>query len=442
MLATKYFRGEEDTGRWELLLAGQTTARKAAFNNLCGLMTSFTAFFAVISTIFILLGRSKGLDFTLSSCLFFGLSIVLGILMFLLVGALSSQLMPTRSRASFVASIILAISFVLRVIGDITSFHWFLDISPLGWVENLNPLSHSHPLWLIPIILTCLVLSSLTIYFAGKRDMGASLFADKDSSKAKLRSLNSVLGFSKRLTRISSISWLIGIGGFAFFFGLLTKSVSQAFGQSASSKHLLAKLVHQAQLSTILTFLSLVLLILMTITMVYVAGSISAIRREESDGLVDNFLVRPYSRLSWLVGRILIILFVILLLGGFMLAALWLGMESQHTTISIHILFQAVANSLIPAGLTLGIGIWAYGFLPRLSAFFAYAVAGWSFLISLLSSGLNINHWIVDTSVLSQISLAPATSPNWTINSILLVIALVLGAAGLLRFNQRDLQSE
>jgi ABC-2 type transport system permease protein len=366
----------------------------------------------------------------------------MGIMMFLLVGALSSQLMPTRSRASFIASFILAISFVLRVIGDITSFHWFLDISPLGWVENLNPLSNSHPLWLIPIILTCLVLGSLTIYFAGKRDMGASQFSDKDSSKGKFRSLNSVFSFSSRITRISNVSWLVAIGSFAFFFGLLTKSVSQAFGQSATGKHLLAKLVHQAQLSTILTFLSLVLLILMTIIMVYVAGSISAIRREESDGLVDNFLVRPFSRLSWLMGRVVIIFLVVLLLGGLIFTALWAGMASQHTTIQLHILFQAVANALVPAALTIGIGIWAYGFLPRLSAFFAYSVAGWSFLISLLSSGLNINHWIVDTSVLSQISLAPATSPNWTINSILLIIALVFGAAGALRFNQRDLQSE
>jgi ABC-2 type transport system permease protein len=442
MLATKYFRGEEDTGRWELLLAGQTTARKAALNNLGGLVTSLAAFFVVISAIFILLGRSNRLDFTLSSCLFFGFSITLGIMMFLLVGALSSQLMPTRSRAAFIASTVLGLSFVLRVIGDITSFHWFLNISPLGWVENLNPLSRSHPLWLLPIAGTCLLLGILTVYFAGKRDMGASQFADRDSSKGKFRSLNSVVGFSSRITRTSSISWLVAIGAFAFFFGLLTKSAAQAFGQSASGKHLLGKLVHQAQLSTVLTFLSLVLLILMTIIMVYVAGSISAIRREESEGLVDNFLVRPYSRLSWLMGRVAVILLVVLLLGGLIFAALWLGMASQHTTIQAHILFQAVVNALIPAALTLGIGIWAYGFLPRLSAFFAYAVAGWSFLISLLSSGLNINHWILDTSVLSQISLSPAHSPNWAIDGILLIISFILCALGALRFNRRDLESE
>ncbi len=442
LLATKYFRGEEDTGRWELLLAGQTNARAAAFNNLRGLVTSLGGFFVIISVIFMLLGRTKGLNFTYSSELFFAASITLGIMMFLFVGALTSQLMPTRSRAALVASIVLGLSFVLRVIGDITSFHWLLNFTPLGWMENLNPLAGSHPIWLIPIILTSILLGSLTIYFAGKRDMGASLFADKDSSKGNYRFLNSVVGFSSRLTRSSSISWLLAIGAGAFFFGLLTKSAAQAFSQSSSGKHILSHLVHQAQMPTVLIFLSVALLILMTIIMVYVAGSISAIRREESDGLLDNILVRPYSRLTWLGGRIAIVLVVLVLIGGLVFCDLWLGMASQHTNVSVNLLFKAVANALVPAALTLGVGVWAYGFLPRLSAFFAYAVAGWSFLIAILSSGLNINHWILDTSVLSQISLAPATSPNWRIDLTLLIIALILGALGALRFNRRDLASE
>jgi ABC-2 type transport system permease protein len=222
----------------------------------------------------------------------------------------------------------------------------------------------------------------------------------------------------------------------------MTKSAAQAFSQSEGAKHLLSKLVHEGQLSTVLTFLSLVLLLQMTVIMVYVANVMSALRREEADGLVENFLVRPYARLRWLFGRIEQICLVVVLLGAITFIGLWVGTTSQHTAISAHLLIDACLNALAPAAVTLGVGVLAYGFIPRLTSFFAYAVIGWSFLISLLSSGVHINHWILDTSILNQIVLAPALNPNWAIDGILLMIALILCALGALRFNRRDLQSE
>jgi ABC-2 type transport system permease protein len=442
LLATKFFRGEEDSGRWELALAGQTTPRGAAFNNLIGLGSSFLVFFVVIAALFSAIGRTKGLDFTLSSAVFLAVATSLGITMFLLVGALTSELMPTRSRAAFVATIVLGLSFVLRIIGDITSFHWVLNISPLGWVENLKPLSGSDSIWLIPIILSCLILGSLTIYFAGRRDLGASFFADKDSSAPKLRLLNSVFSFSARLSRGTNMSWLVALAAVSVLYGLMTKSAAQAFSQSEGAKHLLSKLVHEGQLSTVLTFLSLVLLIQMTVIMVYVANAIATLRREEADGLLENFLVRPYGRLRWLFGRIEQICLMVVMLGIITFIGLWVGTASQHTAISAQPLIDACLNALAPAVVTLGVGVLAYGFIPRLTSFFAYAVIGWSFLISLLSSGVHISHWILDTSVLNQIVLAPALNPNWAIDGILLLLGVILCVLGALRFNRRDLQSE
>ncbi|HEY5152683.1 MAG TPA: hypothetical protein VII55_01790, partial [Candidatus Saccharimonadales bacterium] len=52
LLAVKMFRGEEDAGRWEILLAGQTTPRRAAANVLAGLSASLGLFYLVIAVIF------------------------------------------------------------------------------------------------------------------------------------------------------------------------------------------------------------------------------------------------------------------------------------------------------------------------------------------------------------------------------------------------------
>jgi putative exporter of polyketide antibiotics len=63
-------------------------------------------------------------------------------------------------------------------------------------------------------------------------------------------------------------------------------------------------------------------------------------------------------------------------------------------------------------------------------------------MIDILSSGINFNHWILDTSILNHMVFAPASSPNWSVNIIMIGIALVLGVIGITGFNQRDLASE
>jgi len=47
LAGTRLLRGEEDAGRWELLLAGQTTRRGAAAQALAGLSAGVAALFAV-----------------------------------------------------------------------------------------------------------------------------------------------------------------------------------------------------------------------------------------------------------------------------------------------------------------------------------------------------------------------------------------------------------
>ena len=101
--------------------------------------------------------------------------------------------------------------------------------------------------------------------------------------------------------------------------------------------------------------------------------------------------------------------------------SLFLATAYQHDNIATNLLLGACVNALVPAAITLGIGVLAFGFIPRMSAFFAYGVIVWSFLISILSSGISINHWILDTSVLNQIVLAPAVNPNWATDIIVLL---------------------
>jgi polyether ionophore transport system permease protein len=442
LLATKTFRGEEDAGRFEVLLAGQTTPPRAAGNVLAGLATSLLVLYGIVSVAFILIGRVHSVDFSVGAALFFGLAAVMPATMFMAIGAVASQLMPTRSRAASTTAAIFGLCFLLRATADTTSAHWLLNVSPLGWVEQLQPLYGPQPLWLLPIAALVILLSAATIILAGRRDLGASTFADKDTAKPRTALLGSPLLLGIRLIRASSSSWLLAISFMAAFFGLLTKSAAKAFADSIAAEHIFSRLTHASQTLGATSFLGVVFFLLIALVMAYAASAVGAIREEEATGYLDNLLVRPISRWRWLAGRIALIIAVIILagfLGGFWS---WVGESSQQAGVPLHTLLLAGINMMAPALLTLGVGVAALGLLPRLTTIFAYAVIGWSFLIELVSSGLNLSHWVLDTSVFYHIALAPAADPKWGTDAIMAAIGLGLCLIGALAFNRRDLESE
>ncbi|MGN6122597.1 MAG: ABC transporter permease [Sphingomonas oligoaromativorans] len=442
LLATKMLRGDEESGRWELLLTGSTTARRATLNAIGGLLASLTAFFVIVSAACVAIGHSSSIAIGASAMLFLTLTVTLGVTVFLLVGAFTSQIMPTRGRAASLAAGIFGVSFLLRATGDTTSAHWLLNFTPLGWAEKAAPLTGSQPLWLLPLLGLGLILAILTVDLAGRRDLGDSFFADRDSAPAHTRLLGSPLGLSLRLQRTNILSWAAGLGLLGLFYGGLTKTALQLFKSLDTSKPAVQKLLHESNLASAKSFLGFVFLIMMLIVMSYAASQAGAIRREEANGFVDNLLVRPVSRGRWFGGRALLASISVILVAVACSLGVWVGVASQHLGVSIGDLLQASLNIAAPALLAFGSGSLAFGWSPRLTSAFAYGVLVWSFLIDMLGSGLNLNHWLLDTSVMNHVALAPAVSPNWHITSLMAGIGVALMLLGAWRFSARDLQTE
>jgi len=89
----------------------------------------------------------------------------------------------------------------------------------------------------------------------------------------------------------------------------------------------------------------------------------------------------------------------------------------------------------------LGIGVGVFGFAPRLTSLVCWAAVAWAFLIDMLGSAIKVNHWVMDTSLLYHMALAPAISPNWTIAGVYMAIGCLAALLGGWRFISRDLAS-
>ena len=134
--------------------------------------------------------------------LYFALAMVATAVMFLAVGAVTSQLAATRRQAASFGAAFLGVSYALRLIADAgVGLHGLIWASPLGWVEELQPLTSPQPLALLPIVGFTAVLVAVAVHLAGRRDVGESIVPDRAHSPAHLGLLFGPTGLAIRLMR-------------------------------------------------------------------------------------------------------------------------------------------------------------------------------------------------------------------------------------------------
>jgi ABC-2 type transport system permease protein len=172
------------------------------------------------------------------------------------------------------------------------------------------------------------------------------------------------------------------------------------------------------------------------------AGQVIAARAEEAEGRLDNLLVRPVSRWSWLAGRVA--LGAAAVVAGGLIAGLlaWAGAASQDSGVSLASLLGAGVNVVFPALAVLGIGMLAMGVWPRATTAVTYGVLAWSLLIELAGGFFGSSHWLLDTSVFHHTAAAPAVSPDWASAAVLAAVGAAMALLGGAAFARRDLASE
>lgn len=436
LLATRQLRGEEESGRLELALAGPTTRAAAAVSAVAGLSLGLVVMFAVTAAgALAVMGVGH---YGIGSALFFALALVSAPAVFLAVGALASQLARTRRQAATIAGAVFGVSYAIRLVADSgTSLRWVRWASPLGWVEALRPLTGSRPLALLPVAGATVALLVAALWLAARRDYGSGALRAADTAPARTGLLGGPWGLAVRLTRPRAAAWAAAVAAFAAVVGLVAKSVGEATAQSEA----FAKIVERlgGARTGAVAYLGLSFSILAALVAFEAAGHVAATREEEADGYLDNLLVRPVARGPWLLGRVVaaaLSLAVVALLAGL---ACWATAAAQGTGIGLGRMVLAGVNILSPALLVLGVGTLAHAVAPRRAVAISYAVVAWSFLVELVGSVVDASHWILDLSILHHLAPVPAVDPRWASIAAYDLLAAAAIATAVLVFARRDL---
>jgi polyether ionophore transport system permease protein len=430
-------RGEEDAGRWELLLAGQTTRRRATAEALVGLGVALAAMFIVTAVVTVLAGRLPGARFTIDGSLLFAAAMVSGAAIFLGVGAVASQLAATSGQAAMLTTAFLGVSYVIRVLADSsTSRGWLRWATPMGWIENVQPLADPQPLALVPIFGLVLVCVATTVVLAGRRDLNASVLHESEGRLRKVIWLRGPIGLALRLNRGAAVGWLIGVGGTCALLGSVAHAYATLLNSSPAIEAALGRLGVRRVAEG---YLGIEFFMVEMIVTLMAASQIVSIRDEEATGRLDNLLVLPVPRLAWLAGRLAVSLTLILLAGLTAGLSSWLGSATQHTGVSLPTLLEAGLNACVAPVLVLGVGGLVLGVLPRLTAAVVYGLIAWSLVIDLLAAFIRGNDWLRDSSVFTHIALAPAARVDWGTNTIVVLIGLAAVVVGAIAFQRRDI---
>jgi ABC-2 type transport system permease protein len=431
MAAVRAMRTEEDTGRMELVLAGIVSRRTAYLAGLVAIAAGIVILWLAEFLGSVLAGLPAGPSAYLALATASVMPVFVG------VGAVASQLAPTRRMALELGGAFVALALVLRVIADTSSAGWLRYLTPLGWVEELRPFTGARPaVLLLPIAATVLLLAGAA-WIARGRDIGTGVLPARDSSEPRLGLLSSSLAQALRGERASLLVWLGGVGAFAFILGVVAKSVSAA-GISKSLQQQIEKL-GSGSILTPSGYLAFVFIFFVLAVSLFGCAQIGAARHEEAEQRLETLLAMPVGRRQWLGGRL------VLAAGGAVAVALaaglfaWAGATSAGVSISLARMLEAGANCLPVGLLFLGIAALAYAVVPRASAGLAYGLVTIAFLWQLFGSLLGAPTWLVDVTPFAHVGLVPTQSFRVVAAIVMVAIGALCALVALAVFRRRDL---
>jgi ABC-2 type transport system permease protein len=430
--AVRALRAEEDAARTELLLANAVGRRRLYLAQLAGVaggaLVLWLALFAALVIGELPAGGSA----------YLALAVVSVVPVFAGVGAVASQLAPSKRIATGIAAGVLMLAFALRTAASVSAdLDWLRWATPLGWSEELRPFVDPQPLvLLLPAASAAVLLVVAGALWIG-RDVGSGLLPARDSARPNPRLLGSPAGHALRMERGALLAWLVGIGLFAVLMGFLSGAVTPDV-LSENVREQLEKLGSDS-VATPAGWLGFAFVFFILAVSIFCCMQVASLRSEEAEQRLETLLSLPVSRVRWLAGRLLVAAAgaALLALAAGLLA--WAGAATQGADVSLLQLLGAGANVLPTALLFLALGGLAFALAPRAAAPVAYGLVGLSFVWELFGALLELPAWLLALSPFHNVALVPGEPFAAGAAAITLALTALAGLAAFAVLGRRDL---
>lgn len=427
-LVARATRREEESGRLELLLGGRIARHEPTLAAL--LLATAT----ILATGVLFAAGLAAFGVPVAGSVLYALSLSALAFAFAAFAALLAQL-TLHARGVYTWSlIVLAASYVLRGVGDVTTT-WVTWLSPLGWAEKAAPFGDQR-WWALAIPCAVgLALGAAALRLAAHRDLGSALVrggAGPDRAGVWLRD---PIGLAVWIHRPAIIGWLAGGVLLAGMMGALSQQLLDAMAGNPALVQAMG-IPHGRSMDG---FVALTQLYLAVIAAGYVVQAIGTLRGEEADGRLETRLAGTLSRGRWFASHLLVVLggLLTIVLGS----SLVLGIATVLSVGDMAELGPTLRSGLayLPAELVLaGLAMTVYGLRPRI---FAAAWAGYALItfIALLGPGLQLRQWVLDLSPTTHVGNPPAGTIHIGGLAAMTGVAVTLMTVGFAAFRRRGI---
>jgi ABC-2 type transport system permease protein len=432
LASTRITRGEEDAGRWNVLLAGRVPLRVVVAVHLAVVGVVSVVLAAAVAVVL----ASAGVPGAAVHAAGVGLS---G-LFFAGVGGLAAQVFPSRSAASGSAVAVLAAGLLARMVGDgvsaLAGLRW---LSPFGLLEISRPYAGNRWGPLALLAAGAAAVTAAALFVSSRRDVGGGLVAPAAGRPARAALLGSVETFAVRRVLRPLLGWSLGVGAYFLLIGLIATTMidfladNPVFAQAAGQAGF-------ADLTSARGYAATLFALLAVPAGVFAADRIGAFAAAEADRWLTLLAAQPVSRTHLLGAEVAAVTGAAVLLTSTAGAAMWLGVAVTGGDLALPQALAGVWNTAPVTLLCVGAAVIGVGWLPRLTGAIGALPAVGGFLLQVIAVTAGAPGWIVDLSPFAHLALVPVDAPNWPATLVMLSIALIMATLGSVGFQRRDLR--
>ncbi|MBF6302074.1 polyketide antibiotic transporter [Nocardia amamiensis] len=434
LAATRLTRGEEDAGHWDLLLGGRL--RRADLLVRCvGTLW--------LASIVIALGVGAGLVVTgtdRTGAVLHAVSVFGTTAAFAGVGLLAAQLLPSRAAATGLASAVLGVCLLLRMLSDgVAALAWTAWLTPFGIAARVAPYAENRVEPLFVLLVFAVAPAVCALVAVGGRDLGGAVITLSDTRAARTRLLGSVTGFAVRRALAPTTGWAVGIAAYFLLIGALISSILEFFEKNPRFAELAAA-AGFGGLGSATGFAAALFALLAIPSGLYTATRITAIAADEKARRWTALHALPLSRYRSAGTEIAI---TAAGLGALLLTAavaMWAGAVLTDAPLGLGDALTGAANVAPVALLALGAAVLALGWYPdAVGVIGAVPVAG-GFLLDVIAQSTGAPAWVREISPFAHLAAVPDAAPDWPATAALTTITAAMAAIGLYGYAHRDLR--
>ena len=425
-LTARSTRREEETGRLELLLSARI-----------GRLAPVTAALVVVAGIFVLLGAgiwaaTLTIPIDRTGAAYYAASLVATGWVYAAATAVLAQILAHNRTVWATGLALTGLTLVTRGIGD-TEENWISWTSPLGWHGLVRPFGDPSVVPLLVPVVAAGALAAVALWLSGRRDVGAGMMPARTGPATASRWRGSGVGVAVHQHLGSLVGWTIGVVALMSMYGALMDVVVEAI---VSNPALAGFLLESPALVDALVQMLVVFVGILGAG--FVLQTLAGLRGEETSGRLELELSTGRSRWSWLALHTAVVAVgaVVVVAAGSTAFALTTAIALDDPG-SVGRIVAAGAWQ-IPAVLVFaGLSVALFGVVPRMQVL-AWALFVAAAVVTFMGPTLRLTEAQMRVSPFGAVGMAPVGPVDSTGVAVLLVLTVVLVAAGLVGFRRRD----